>query len=104
MTGTELQQLLVDKWGVSFDVQLKRSHGKFWVQIMWRYLEQQSFPMTAQEYLEHLNAVGGYISAWEGDQQVREFIEQTGDRPRVGVAVSIPIVPSDRASEWLLDG
>ncbi|NET52736.1 MAG: DUF3067 family protein, partial [Merismopedia sp. SIO2A8] len=33
MTGNELHQLLIEKWGASFDVQLKRSHGKFWVQI-----------------------------------------------------------------------
>ncbi|NEQ95398.1 MAG: DUF3067 family protein [Cyanothece sp. SIO2G6] len=104
MTGEELQQLLIGKWGVSFDVQLKRAHGKFWVQVMWRYLEQQSFPMNEQEYLEHLNAIGGYISAWGGDHQVRQFIEQTSDRPRVGMAVSIPIQPSARASEWLLEG
>ena len=103
MTGEELHQLIVGKWGFSFDVQLKRGQSKFWLQIMWRYLEQKSFPMTEQQYMEHLNAVGGYISAWESDEYVRQFIEQTSDRPRIGVAVRIPIELGSRSSEWLLD-
>ncbi|NET52370.1 MAG: DUF3067 family protein, partial [Merismopedia sp. SIO2A8] len=73
------------------------------VQIMWRYLEQQSFPMTEAQYLDHLNVIGGYISAWEGDDQVRQFIAQTSDRPRIGVAVSIPIELGERSSEWIMD-
>ena len=103
MTGEELQRLIVGKWGFSFDVQLKRGQNKFLLQVMWRYLEQKSFPMTEEEYLEHLNMVGGYISAWESDEYVRQFIEQTSDRPRIGVAVSIPIQLGTRSSEWLLD-
>ena len=104
MTGDELHQLLIAKWGVSFDVQLKRSQNKFLLQIMWRYLEQKSFPMTEDQYMEHLNAVASYLSAWDGEAQVRQFIEQTSERPRVGVAVSIPIEPGARSSEWLIDG
>lgn len=103
MTGEELQQLIVGKWGVSFDVQLKKGQNKFWLQVMWRYLEQKSFPMTEAQYIEHLNAVGGYISAWQSDEYVRQFIEQTSDRPRIGVAVSIPIELGTQSSEWLLD-
>mgnify|MGYP001798419006 CR=1 FL=1 len=103
MTGEELHQLIVNKWGVSFDVQLKRGAKKFWLQIMWKYLEQKSFPMTEEQYMDHLNAVGGYISAWESDSYVRQFIEQTNDRPRIGVAVSIPIELGTRSSEWLID-
>ncbi|MEM9215024.1 MAG: DUF3067 family protein [Cyanobacteria bacterium P01_F01_bin.150] len=103
MTGEELQQLIVGKWGVSFDVQLKRGQNKCWLQVMWRYLEQKSFPLTEEQYIDHLNVVGGYISAWESDEYVRQFIEQTNSRPRIGVAVSVPIVLGARASEWLLD-
>lgn len=103
MTGEELHQLIVSKWGFSFDVQLKRGQNKFWLQIMWRYLEQKSFPLTEEQYMAHLNWVGGYISAWESDHYVRQFIEQSRDRPRIGVAVSIPIELGSRSSEWLLD-
>lgn len=103
MTGQELRQLLLEKWGYSYDIQLRRTQGKIFVLVMWRYLEQVSFPLTEAEYLEHLNAVASYLQAWGGVEQVRTFILQTRDRPRLGKAVSIPLELGDRASEWILD-
>lgn len=103
MTGEELQQLIKAKWGYSFDVQLRKVKGKIFVQIMWKYLEQASFPLSPPEYLEHLNAIVSYLEAWGSVAQVTEFIEQTRDRPRLGKAVSIPVNLGDRASEWIID-
>lgn len=103
MTGQELRQLLVDKWGYSFDIQLRRTQGKIFVLVMWRYLEQVSFPMTETEYLEHLNAIASYLEAWGGVEQVQTFIRHTRERPRLGKAVSIPLELGERASEWILD-
>lgn len=34
------------------------------VQVMWRYLEQQSFPLTEQEYQLQLDAVAEYLNLW----------------------------------------
>lgn len=102
MTGEELHQLLLAKWGRSYDVQIRRAQGKVFLQIMWKYLEQASFPLTEGEYLEHLETVAGYVNAWGGTAQVQAFIEQTRDRPRLGKAVNIPIDLGERASEWLL--
>ena len=31
---------------------------------MWRFLEQQSFPLTEEEYLLQLDAVAEYITEW----------------------------------------
>ncbi|MGF1497145.1 MAG: DUF3067 family protein [Elainellaceae cyanobacterium] len=103
MTGQDLHHLLISKWGRSYDVQLRRVQGKFFVQVMWRYLEQASFPMSESDYLEHLDAIANYINAWGGTAQVQAFIEETRDRPRLGKAVSIPIDLGDRASEWVLE-
>ncbi|MCU0567328.1 MAG: DUF3067 family protein [Oculatellaceae cyanobacterium Prado106] len=103
MTGDELHQLLLTKWGCSFGVQLRRTQGKMYLQVMWKYLEQASFPMSEEEYFAHLTTIASYISAWGSDSQVAEFIEQTRDRPRLGKAVNIPIDLGERASEWLLE-
>jgi hypothetical protein len=102
MTGEELQQLLQQKWGYSYDIQLRRARGKFFVQVMWKYLEQASFPLSQQEYLEHLNAILSYIEAWGSVEQVQEYIKKTRDRPRLGRPVCIPIDLGDRASEWII--
>ena len=103
MTGQELRQLLLDKWGRSYDIQLRRIKGQIFVQIMWKYLEQASFPLSEAEYMAHLNAIGGYLQAWDGVSQVKNYLEKTRDHPRLGKAVSIPLDLGERASEWILE-
>ncbi len=103
MTGDDLHQLLISKWGRSYDVQLRRTQGKLFLQIMWRYLEQASFPRSEAEYSQHLDAIANYINEWGRASQVQTFVEQTKERPRLGKAVSIPLDLGPRASEWLLD-
>jgi hypothetical protein len=103
MTREELHQLLLTKWGRSYDLQLRRLKGKIYLQVMWKYLEQASFPLSEREYLEHLNAVANYLNGWGVEAQVRAYVEQTRERPRLGKAVSIPLDLGDRASEWIVD-
>ncbi|MBW4539997.1 MAG: DUF3067 family protein [Myxacorys chilensis ATA2-1-KO14] len=103
MTGQDLRQLLINKWGFSYDIQVRRAMGKLFVQVMWRYQEQRSFPLTESEYLEHLDQVTSYLAAWNAIAQVQTFIETTREKPRLGKAVNIPIDLGDRASEWLLE-
>ncbi len=103
MTGKDLHQLLLTKWGRSYDIQIRRVQGKIFVLIMWKYLEQVSFPMSEAEYLDHLDTVATYLQAWGGGAQVQAYLEQTKERPRLGKAVSIPLELGDRASEWILE-
>ncbi|MFB2645248.1 DUF3067 family protein [Raphidiopsis sp. BLCC-F218] len=102
MTGNELRQMLVNKWGYSYDVQFRRTQGKIFLQIMWKYVEQASFPLSESEYQEHLNTIANYLNALGGTGQVENFIVQTKERPRLGKAISIPIELGDRASEWIM--
>jgi Domain of unknown function (DUF3067) len=102
MTGQELRQLLVEKWGYSYDVQLRRTQGKIFLQVMWKYLEQASFPLSEVEYEEHLDSIASYLNGFGGATQVQQFIQETRERPRLGKAVSIPLDLGERASEWLV--
>ncbi|MFW6359110.1 MAG: DUF3067 family protein [Chroococcales cyanobacterium] len=103
MTGLELRQLLLNKWGCSYDIRLRRTKGKIFFQVMWKYLEQASFPMSETEYIEHLNMISSYLEAWGSTKQVLDYLIKTRERPRLGKAVSIPIDLGDRTSEWILD-
>ncbi len=103
MNGKDLQALLINKWGYSYDIQLRKIKGRIFLQIMWKYLEQVSFPLSEAEYLEQLNAVANYLNAWNSEQQVREYVEKTRTRPRLGKAVSIPLELGDRTSEWIIE-
>lgn len=64
MTGSDFQALLQDKWGCSYDVQLRRIQQKVVLLVMWRYLEQPSFPLSEAEYLAHLEKVMAHLQAW----------------------------------------
>lgn len=103
MTGQDLRQILLNKWGHSYDIQLRRTQGKIFVLVMWKYLEQASFPLSEAEYLAHLDAVANYLQAWGSVEQVQAYIAQTRERPRLGKAVSIPLELGDRASEWIIE-
>jgi len=103
MTGDRLHQLLLEKWGCSYDMQLRKIKGKIYVQVMWKYLEQASFPRSEQQYIEHLNAIANYINGWNGVEQIQSYIEKTKERPRLGKAVSIQLDLGERSSEWILD-
>ncbi|HEY9887195.1 MAG TPA: DUF3067 family protein [Candidatus Obscuribacterales bacterium] len=103
MTGLELHELIVAKWGYSFDVQFRRLQDQIFFQVMWRYLEQASFPLSEDEYLAHLNEVATYLVGWGQADYVRQTIAETRERPRLGKAVSIPLDLGERSSEWLLE-
>ncbi len=103
MAGKELHQILLNKWGCSYDLQLRKVKGKIYLQVMWKYLEQASFPLSPIEYMEHLDMVSSYLDAWGVIPQVEAFIIKTREHPRLGKAVSIPLDLGDRASEWIVD-
>lgn len=102
MTGKELHQILLDKWGYSYDIQLKRLKDRLFLQIMWKYLEQTSFPLSRGQYFDHLENICHYLNAWGVVEQVKTHLAETKDRPRLGKAVSIPLDLGDRSSEWII--
>jgi hypothetical protein len=102
MTGQELREIIIAKWGYSYDVQMKKTPTKLYLQVMWKYQEQVSFPLSEADYLAHLDTVGSYLVAMGTVEQIQKFIEKTTERPRLGKAVSILLDLGDRASEWLL--
>lgn len=103
MTGEDLRQLLLSKWGRSYDVQLRRTQGKIFLQVMWKYLEQVSFNFSEDDYIAHLDDIVNYLNGWGVTDQVQKYILSTKENPRVGKAVSIPLDLGDRSIEWIID-
>lgn len=102
MTGSELQQLIFNKWGCSYDVQVIRIKDKIYLQVMWKYLEQASFPLSEREYSQHLETIATYLTDWGVVNQIEVAILEAKNRPRLGKAVSVPLDLGDRSSEWLV--
>ncbi len=106
MDAQELRELVVAKWGKPYDTRIHRRRDgrqelKYYLQVMWKHVEQQSFHMSDDEYMAQLGAVGELISEWQLADYVREQVRETKQRPGIGVGrgpvsgavcVSIPLM------------
>jgi Domain of unknown function (DUF3067) len=91
MTGQQLRDLIVTKFGQSYDVQFLRRGDRRYFQVMWRFLGQASFALTEEQYVAHLERTAYILDEWAVTDQVREYLAKTKERPRVGKAISVPL-------------
>lgn len=107
-SGIDLATLIRNKYGRSYDLQLikKEFLGRnlLALNVMWKYLEQRSFPLTEEEYLLRLDDVANTLKCWGAVSHVRNSLAKSKERPRIGKAVSIFIDMDEsggRAREWI---
>lgn len=107
-SGIDLATLIRKRYGRSYDVQLikKEFMGKslLAMNVMWKYMEQRSFPLTEEEYLLRLDDVANTLKCWGAVSHVRNSLEKLKERPRIGKAVSIFIDMDEsgaRSNEWI---
>ncbi len=102
LTANEVITCLRYRWGVTYDLQLLIREKRIYLQIMWGYLEQQSFPMNEEEYIMQLNHVLEIINRVGQAQFVRYWILNVQSKPRMGRALSLELKKDDRLEEFLL--
>lgn len=110
ISGTELRDLVFDKWGRNYDVRLQRRGQRMYLHVMWRYLEQQSFPLTEQEYQLQLDAVAEYLNLWSVQDTVRAGITTAnkrgpgytggGNARAISIPLGVDVGGTGRADEW----
>ncbi|KAJ9563517.1 hypothetical protein OSB04_008677 [Centaurea solstitialis] len=87
-SGIDLATLIRKKYGRSYDVQLikKEFMGKnlLAMNVMWKYMEQRSFPLTEEEYLLRLDDVANTLKCWGAVSHIRNSLEKLKERPRIG--------------------
>jgi Domain of unknown function (DUF3067) len=91
MTGSQLRQLIEEKWEKPYDVQVAVRGDRRFFQVMWAYLGQASFAFTEEQYDQRLERIAYFLDEWAVSDQVRTFIAKTKERPRIGRAVSLPL-------------
>ena len=110
--GREILNLLVNKWGAAYDLQLRKNtpfgegSGNIYINVMWNYFGQKSFRMSEREYLEHLEAIGRYLTSIKKVEHFKEKIEESRKRPNAyfGYAVGIPLdVDPNTADQFFKD-
>lgn len=45
---------------------------------------QRSFPLTEEEYIEHLDSVANMLRGWGAVAYIRSSLAKTKERPRIG--------------------
>jgi hypothetical protein len=100
----EVLQVLRERWHASYDLQLVQRRGRLYLQVMWAYLEQQSFPLDAEGYEAKLQELIELLNGLGVADQVRQWLTTTRDKPRLGRAMSLTLEPAEggRSSEFLL--
>ena len=91
LTAAELRALLQQRWGASYDVHLIQRHRRIYLQVMWGYLEQLSFPLDEPTYLARLADLVETVNQLGQGETVRTWLRTTTDRPRLGKALSLPL-------------
>ncbi|RDX95232.1 hypothetical protein CR513_22268, partial [Mucuna pruriens] len=90
-TGYELATLIRNKYGRSYDVQLvkKEFMGRnlYALNVMWKYMEQRSFPLTEEEYILRLDDVADTLKCWGAVSHTQNSLAKSKERPRVGKGI-----------------
>ena len=101
LASAEVLQILQRRWQASYDLQLISRRGRLYLQVMWAYLEQQSFPLSAEQYGAKLEELVGTLNGLGVAEQVRHWLLTTGDKPRLGKAMTLPLeLPAGRAPNF----
>ena len=98
----EIIYYLDNRWGRKYDFRIFRRKDYLYFQMMWKYLEQESFPLSVDQYkaslaekIEILNR-GGYSDL------VREWLRNVNSKPRLGRAVSLQLKINEKMKEFLI--
>lgn len=103
LQAEEVLALLRQRWQFSHGLQLVQRNGRLYFQVLWHHLEQQSFPLSEAEYREALAEIVASLNGLGVAGQVRDWLQTTRDKPRLGRALSLPLeLPPGRAREFLL--
>ncbi len=91
-----------NRWQSTYDVQLVVRSKRLYFQVMWAYLEQQSFPKTKETYIADLQNVVEVVNRLGVSAEVRDWLWNTPKRPRLGKAISLHLKATQALEEFVL--
>ena len=102
LTVDEVMGCLRQRWRATYDLQLVVRRRRLYLQVMWAYLEQQSFPMDLTTYREHIGEVLDVVNRLGLAGEVRAWLAATRDKPRLGKALSLQLEAMGPEADSLL--
>ena len=98
----EIIYYLVNRWGKKYDFRLFTRKNSLYLQMMWKFLEQESFPMSEEEYKMSLAEKIEILNRCGYSEEVRNWLRTVNSRPRLGRAVSLQLEINEKMKEFLL--
>ena len=98
----EVMECLRRRWGVTYDLRLLIKRDRIYLQMMWGFVEQQSFPMDEETFRDHLNRTLEIINRGGQSDFVRNWLENVQAKPRLGKAITLPLPMDQRMDEFVL--
>ena len=98
----EVIACLQERWQVTYDLKLATRGNRLYLQMMWAYLEQQSFPLDEEDFCKHLNEVLEVINRLGQAEIVRRWLRTVEQKPRIGRPVTLWLKADERLKEFVL--
>ena len=98
----EVMRFLQKRWGVTYELKLLVKGKSLFLQMMWGFLEQQSFPWSEEKYREELAKIIDVINRLDQASEVRVWLLRQESKPRLGRALSLPLRADEGLEEFLL--
>ena len=102
LEAEEVMECLRRRWGVTYDLRLLIKRDRIYLQMMWGFMEQQSFPMDEETFRDHLNRTLEIINRGGQSDFVRNWLENVQAKPRLGRAITLPLPVDPRMDEFVL--
>ena len=73
-----------------------------YIQMMWGYLEQKSFPLDEDSYKFKLNSILEIVNRVGQAELLRHWLRNVEGKPRLGRALTLPLKLDQRLEEFVL--
>ena len=98
----EIIYYLDNRWGKKYDFKLFIRKDYLYFQMMWKYLEQESFPMSEAQYKESLADKIEILNRGGYSDLVRKWLITSNSKPRLGRALTLQLKINEKMKEFLI--
>ena len=97
----EVVHYLIHRWGKKYDFRLFKRGKSIYLQMMWGFLGQESFPLSEVEYKKSIADKIEILNRCGYSEEVREWLKKVNAKPRLGRAVSLQLNLNEKMKEFL---
>ena len=96
----EIIHYLIHRWGKKYDFRLFKRGDYIYLQMMWGFLGQESFPLNEMEYKKSIADKLEILNRCGYSDEVREWLKKVNSKPRLGRALSLQLTINERMKEF----